>query len=54
MSELLGFAAPGAGPPRSYEQVLADFPEMARRSLPVDMAELASEIAREVEIIEPV
>ena len=52
MSELLGFAAPGAKPLRRYEQILADFPEMARSRFPVDMEELASEIAKEIQAIE--
>ncbi len=52
MSELLGFAAPGGMPLQSYEQILGDLPEMARSRFPVDIAELASEITREVAIIE--
>jgi putative nucleotidyltransferase with HDIG domain len=52
MSALFGFAAPGANPLRSYELILADFPEVARGHFPMDRAELASEIATEIKALE--
>jgi hypothetical protein len=51
LSEVLALAI-SSGPRRSNQEILADFPEVARGRFPGDMAELASGIASEIQAIE--
>jgi len=52
LSELVGFAVSKGGALRSYSEILEGFPEAARERFPVELAELAAEIAGEIKIIE--
>jgi putative nucleotidyltransferase with HDIG domain len=51
LADALGFAAAPHGSIRSYEEVLAEFPESVRKHFPGN-EELASEIAKEITVIE--
>jgi putative nucleotidyltransferase with HDIG domain len=52
LADSLGFATIRYRLPRSYAEILADFPEPARKRFPNDAEELASEIASEIKVIE--
>ena len=54
LADALGFAVIRCRSPRTYAEILAEFPEPARRRFPVDAKELASEIAKEIKVIESV
>ncbi len=54
LADALGFAILRYRAPRSYAEILADFPEPARRRFPADAGVLASEIANEIKVIESV
>ena len=51
LADALGFAAAPHGSIRSFEEVLAEFPESVRKHFPGN-EELASEIAKEITVIE--
>jgi putative nucleotidyltransferase with HDIG domain len=52
LADSLGFAVIRCRSPRSYAEILADFPEPARKRFPNEAEELASEIAGEIKVIE--
>jgi len=52
LADALGFAAVRCRSPRSYAEVLAQFPEPARNHFPADAEALACEIANEIKVIE--
>ena len=52
LADALGFAVIRCRSPRSYAEILAEFPEPARNRFPADAEELASEIANEIKVIE--
>lgn len=52
LADVLGFAVIRQSSPRSYEAILAEFPESVRLRLPHDAEELASAIATEIRFIE--
>jgi len=52
LADSLGFAVIRCRSPRSYAEILAEFPEPAREHIPADAEELASEIANEIKMIE--
>jgi putative nucleotidyltransferase with HDIG domain len=54
LADALGFAVVKYRSPRSYAEVLAEFPEPARNHFPADAKKLASQIANEINVIESV
>jgi putative nucleotidyltransferase with HDIG domain len=52
LADSLGFAVIHCRSPRSYAEILAEFPESAREHIPADAEELASDIANEIKVIE--
>ena len=52
LADAVGFAVVNYRTPRSYEEVLAEFPEPARRRFPADANDLASQIKKEIHAIE--
>ncbi len=54
LADALGFAAILYRSPRSYGDILAEFPEPARKRFPADAEELTFEIANEIKMIESV
>lgn len=52
LADALGFVAVPCRSPRSYAEVLAQFPEPARNRFPADAKELAAEIENEINVIE--
>jgi putative nucleotidyltransferase with HDIG domain len=54
LADSLGFAVLSYRSPRTYAEVLADFPEPARTRLPVDPGELAAGIDHEIKVFESV
>jgi HD-like signal output (HDOD) protein len=52
LADALGFAVAKYRSPRSYVEILAEFPEPARNRFPADAKVLASEIANEIKVIE--
>jgi hypothetical protein len=52
LADSLGFAVIRCRSPRSYAEILAEFPEPARNRFPADAEELASEIVKEIKVIE--
>lgn len=54
LADSLGFGVVRYRAPRSYENILADFPESARNHFPADANDLVSEIAHEIKVIESV
>jgi putative nucleotidyltransferase with HDIG domain len=52
LADALGFAVVKYRSPRSYAEILAEFPEPARNCFPADANELASEIANEINVVE--
>jgi putative nucleotidyltransferase with HDIG domain len=54
LADALGFAVVKYRSPRSYAEILAEFPEPARNCFPADVNELASEIANEIKVIESI
>jgi HD-like signal output (HDOD) protein len=54
LADALGFAVVKYRSPRSYKEILAEFPEPARNRFPADAKVLASEIANEIKVIESV
>jgi len=54
LADSLGFGVVRFRAPRSYEDILAEFPEAIRARFPADGKELAAEIASEINVIETV
>jgi len=54
LADALGFSVIHCRSPRSYAEILADFPERARGRLPADAKMLALEITNEIKVIEAV
>lgn len=54
LADALGFAVIRYRSSRSYPEILAEFPEPARKRFPADAKELASDIANEINVIESV
>ncbi|HEX9085646.1 MAG TPA: HDOD domain-containing protein [Gemmatimonadaceae bacterium] len=54
LADALGFTVVKYRSPRSYAEILAEFPEPSRNRFPVDANGLASEIANEITLIESV
>jgi putative nucleotidyltransferase with HDIG domain len=54
LADALGFAVTKYRSPRSYAEILAEFPEPSRNRFPADAKKLASEIANEISLIESV
>jgi len=52
LADSLGFAVVHCRSPRSYAEILEDFPERVRKRFRADAQELASEIANEIKVIE--
>jgi hypothetical protein len=52
LADSLGFAVVPCRSSRSYADLLAEFPEPARKRFPVNAKELAAEIATEIKVIE--
>ena len=52
LADALGFTAVRCRSSRSYADILAEFPEPARKHFPADARELAVEIANEIKVIE--
>lgn len=52
LADALGFTAVRCRSSRSYPDMLADFPEPARKHFPADAKELAAEITNEIKVIE--
>jgi hypothetical protein len=52
LADALGFAVIRFRSPRTYDDILAGFPEPARNHFPADAKELASGIASEIKLIE--
>ncbi|MGA2978674.1 MAG: HDOD domain-containing protein [Terriglobales bacterium] len=52
LADSLGFSVIRCRSPRSYAEILAKFPEAARRRFPASAKELAAEIATEIKVIE--
>jgi HD-like signal output (HDOD) protein len=52
LADSLGFGVICCRSPRSYAEILAEFPEPARNRFPADAKQLASEIANEINVIE--
>jgi len=54
LADALGFAVVKYRTPRSYAEILAEFPEPARNGFPADAKVLASQIANEIKVFESV
>jgi HD-like signal output (HDOD) protein len=54
LADALGFSVIHCRSPRSYADILADFPERARNRFPPQAEELALEITNEIKVIESV
>jgi len=54
LADALGFAVVKYRFSRSYAEILAEFPEPARKGFPADAKVLASQIANEIQVIESV
>jgi HD-like signal output (HDOD) protein len=54
LADALGFAVIRYRSPRSYAEILAEFPEPTRTRFPADAEELVSEIANEIKVLESV
>jgi hypothetical protein len=54
LADALGFTVVKYRSPRSYAEILAEFPESARSRFPADAKALASDIANEIKVIEAV
>ncbi len=54
LADALGFAVIRYRSPRSYDEIVADFPEAGRARFPADAEEFASEIANDIKVIESV
>lgn len=54
LADALGFAIIHYRSPRSYAEILADFPKPVQKRFPSDGGELAAEIANEIKVIESV
>jgi hypothetical protein len=52
MADALGFPAIGCHTERSYQEILAEFPEATRQGFPSGARELASCIKKEIRVIE--
>lgn len=54
LADALGFSVIHCRSPRTYAEILADFPERARMRFPAEAETLALEIANEIKVIESV
>jgi putative nucleotidyltransferase with HDIG domain len=52
LADALGFAVIRYRSSRSYDEIIADFPESGRARFPADAEEFASEIANDIKVIE--
>ncbi len=52
LADGIGFGVIHCQSPRGYAEMMAEFPEAARRRFPEDAAEFAAEIANEIKLIE--
>jgi putative nucleotidyltransferase with HDIG domain len=52
LADALGFSVIHCRSPRSYSDILADFPERARNRFPTEAEELALDITNEIKVIE--
>jgi hypothetical protein len=54
LADVIGFGVVAYRVPRSYGDVLAEFPESVRNHFPPDAKELTSELFAEIKVIESV